>query len=178
MSGNWRTRRGAILIGAIMAVLALSLDQVTKTLLIAALPPPPGGIDVTPFFRLVAWWNRGVSFGFLASNEGWASYALSAVAALVLIGLVLWLGRSERPLLAVAQGLVIGGAIGNVVDRLRFGAVFDFLYFHAGAYDFPAFNVADSAITVGVALLLWDGLFGGGNRAKTSGKASVEDTAP
>jgi len=78
----------------------------------------------------------------------------------------------------VAQGLVIGGAIGNVVDRLRFGAVFDFLYFHAGAYDFPAFNVADSAITVGVALLLWDGLFGGGNRAKTSGKASVEDTAP
>jgi signal peptidase II len=174
MSGNWRTRRGAILIGAIMAVLALILDQVTKTLLIAA-PPPPGGIDVTPFFRLVAWWNRGVSFGFLASNEGWASYALSAVAALVLIGLVLWLGRSERPLLAVAQGLVIGGAIGNVVDRLRFGAVFDF---HAGAYDFPAFNVADSAITVGVALLLWDGLFGGGNRAKTSGKASVEDTAP
>jgi signal peptidase II len=156
----------------------LVLDQLSKTLLIAALPSPPGGIDVTPFFRLVAWWNRGVSFGFFASNEGWASYALSAVAALVLIGLVLWLGRSERPLLALAQGLVIGGAIGNVVDRLRFGAVFDFLYFHAGAYDFPAFNVADSAITIGVALLLWDGLFGGGNRAKTSGKSSLEDTAP
>jgi signal peptidase II len=171
------TRRRAFLIGGIMAALALILDQGTKTELIAILPGPPGGIDVTPFFRLVAWWNRGVSFGFLSSNEGWTSYALSAVAALVLIGLVLWLGRSERPLLAVAQGLVIGGAIGNVVDRLRFGAVFDFLYFHAGAYDFPAFNVADSAITVGVALLLWDGLFGGGNRAKTSDKASFEDTA-
>ena len=178
MNGNWSTRRGAILIGALFAVLALIVDQVTKTLLIAAVPSPPGGIDVTPFFRLVAWWNRGVSFGLFASDQGWASYALSGVAALVLIGLVLWLGRSERPLLAVAQGLVIGGAIGNVVDRLRFGAVFDFLYFHAGPYDFPAFNLADSAITVGVALLLWDGLFGGPNRAKTGGNRSLEDTAP
>jgi signal peptidase II len=172
------TRRRAIAIGALIALVAIVLDQASKTYLIATLLNPPHTMDITGFFRLVPWWNRGVSFGLLASDQGWASYALSGVAALVLIGLVLWLGRSERPLLAVAQGLVIGGAIGNVIDRLRFGAVFDFLYFHAGPYDFPAFNLADSAITLGVALLLWDGLFGAGNRAKNAANPSIEDTAP
>jgi signal peptidase II len=171
-------RRRAIVVATLLALVVIALDQASKTLLIAALADPPRAIEVTSFFRLVPWWNHGVSFGLLASDQGWASYALSGLAALVLIGFVLWLGRSDKPILALAQGLVIGGAIGNVIDRLRFGAVFDFLYFHAGPYDFPAFNLADSAITMGVALLLWDGLFGGGNRAKTSANQSLEDTAP
>jgi signal peptidase II len=170
-------RRRVIVIGAVMALVAIVLDQASKTYLIATLPEPYG-LAVTGFFQLVRWWNHGVSFGLLSSDEGWSSYALSGLAAVVLIVLVLWLGRSDKPLLAVAQGLVIGGAIGNVIDRLRFGAVFDFLYFHAGAYDFPAFNLADSAITVGVALLLWDGLFGAGNRAKNTADPSIEDIAP
>jgi signal peptidase II len=89
------------------------------------------------------------------------------VALAVVAGLLWWLGRMERPLPALAIGLVVGGALGNVIDRLRFGAVVDFLDVHAAGWHWPAFNLADSAITVGVAGLVIDGLFGGPDRDKT-----------
>jgi signal peptidase II len=89
-----------------------------------------------------------------------APYLLAGFAVLVAGMLGIWLSRVKAPLPALGLGLVIGGALGNVVDRLRFGAVVDFLYFHYAGWGWPAFNLADSAITVGVALLLLDGLFG------------------
>jgi signal peptidase II len=98
-----------------------------------------------------------VSFGFLTLDAGWTRWALSAFSIAVAAGLAVWARRVERPLLAIAVGLIMGGAVGNVVDRVRFGAVTDFIDF--SELYFPwVFNLADSAITVGVALLLWDSL--------------------
>jgi len=125
-------------------------------------------VGLTGFFSLVPVWNRGVSFGILAARDGSTAWLLSGVALVVAVGLIAWLSRVERALLALSLGLVIGGALGNVIDRGRFGAVFDFLDFHVASWHWPAFNVADSAITVGVALLLLDGLLGGRGEPRNS----------
>ena len=107
-------------------------------------------------------WNRGVSFGMGNNSGGWNVVVFTAVAAVVGGMLVAWMARTSNRLILVALGLVVGGAIGNVIDRVRFGAVVDFLYVHIGAFDWwPAFNVADSAICVGAGLLIFDSLFGG-----------------
>ena len=104
-------------------------------------------------------WNRGVSFGMFNTASPYNAWVLSAIALGIVAALAVWLRRAGRPFLAAAIGLVMGGALGNVVDRLRFGAVFDFLDLHAVGYHWPAFNVADSAITVGAVLLVVDSLF-------------------
>lgn len=128
---------------------------------------PPREIVVTPFFNLVLAWNRGVSFSLFRSDASLAPYLLSAVAVAVVIALLVWLGRQHRFWPALGIGLVIGGALGNVIDRLRHGAVVDFLDFHAAGWHWPAFNLADSAITIGVAVLVVDGLFGRPDGGKT-----------
>lgn len=143
-----------------VAAAALVLDQVTKEWLLRLMAENPGGIRVTSFFDLVMVWNRGVSFGLFNSGDADAQrWILIALSLVIVAVLVVWLWRANTPLLAVAIGLVIGGAIGNVVDRLRFGAVADFLSFHLGEYYWPAFNVADAAIVCGVGLLLLDSLW-------------------
>lgn len=112
---------------------------------------------LTPYFDLVLTCNRGISFGLLSGTAiGDAIFATTAV--VVIVGLLFWLSRVRDGLLAIGLGLVVGGAIGNVVDRLRLGGVIDFLYFHAGSWYWPAFNLADSAICLGVAAMLIDGL--------------------
>jgi signal peptidase II len=116
-------------------------------------------VPVTDFFNLVVVWNRGVSFGLFAGHDDMIRWALSGLAIVVSVVLAVWLFRTRDCLVALGLGCVIGGALGNVVDRVRFGAVFDFLDFHAFGYHWPAFNVADSGIFVGVAALLVDGLF-------------------
>jgi len=98
--------------------------------------------------------NRGVSFGMLSADHPATPWILSAFALAVIAGFILWTRYDLRPFNAVAVGLITGGALGNVVDRLRHGAVTDFLDFHAGGYHWPAFNIADSAIFLGVMLLL------------------------
>ena len=124
---------------------------------------PPRIIPVLPIFNIVLVHNTGVSFG-LFGDAG--QYVLSAVALAVCGGLIWWLRGAETRLLAIGIGAIIGGALGNVIDRVRLGAVVDFLDFYIAGYPhFPAFNLADSAITVGVCLVLVDGLFAG--RAKT-----------
>ncbi|HYE49949.1 MAG TPA: signal peptidase II [Azospirillaceae bacterium] len=155
--------------GLRVAALAVILDQASKWwILSAALPCLSGttgpdcelnspSIYVTPFFNLVMAWNRGVSFGMFAHEADVMPYVLVAVALAIVGVMVVWLKRTDRMFQAVSIGAVIGGAIGNVVDRLRFGAVADFLDVHAFGWHWPAFNVADSFITVGVALLLLDG---------------------
>ena len=126
---------------------------------------------VTGFFDLILTCNRGVSFGLLNRGAAISALVFAAAALAIVAVLVYWLCRVQRAVLAIAIGLVIGGAIGNVVDRLRFGAVVDFLCFHAGSWYWPAFNLADSAISVGVAAMLLDSLLlrGGEQQAKGRG---------
>ena len=146
-----------------MALVAITViaDQATKEFLLRYFLK--GGEIVTVidgFFRLVSVWNPGVSFGFLGGDKALPPWVLSVVAVAVCIGLLMWLRRIDRPLTGWGIGLVMGGAIGNVIDRARWGAVFDFADFHVGQWHWPAFNVADSAIVVGVGLMLIDSLIG------------------
>jgi len=116
-------------------------------------------VEITSFFNLVLTYNTGAAFSFLAGAGGWQRWFFTAVAAVISIVLVAMLRRPHRDrLVPFALSLVLGGAIGNLIDRLALGHVVDFLQLHAGGYYWPAFNVADSAISVGVVLLLWDGI--------------------
>ena len=116
-------------------------------------------VDLTSFFMLVMAWNRGASFGFLNGASEWVGWGFTALAAIVSGVLLVWMSRADNKLLVIALGLIAGGAIGNAIDRIRLGAVADFLYFHWGDWYFPAFNLADSAITVGAVLLAVESLF-------------------
>lgn len=114
-------------------------------------------VEVLPFFNIVMVWNQGVSFGMLGG--GVAPLALVGLALLITGVFGVWLTRTTRWVEAVACALVIGGAVGNIVDRLRFGAVADFLDIHVAGYHWPAFNLADSCITLGILVVLFDALF-------------------
>lgn len=154
-------------IGLAVAAAVLVLDQATKLYFYDLLVNDGHRlIEVLPFFNLVTVRNYGISFGLFNSGSPEASIVFVAVALVIVIALAVWLRSATQPLIAVALGLVIGGAIGNVVDRVRLGAVFDFLDFHAFGWHWPAFNVADSAITIGVALLCIDSLFAGKRSVK------------
>ena len=145
----------------ILIVATLLADQLSKEWLLRYLTKVGAVVPVIDdFFRLVIVWNRGVSFGLLGGDRALPAWILSAVAIAVCIGLFVWLRRTDRALTGGGIGLVIGGAIGNVVDRARWGAVFDFADFHVQQWHWPAFNVADSAIVVGVGLMLIDSLTG------------------
>jgi signal peptidase II len=144
-------------LGLAIAAAVAAVDQLVKWWIIDWLADPPGFVEVLPFFNLVMVWNRGVSFGLLGDAD-LAPYLMAGIAGLVVIVLVIWLAGVSERLLAASIGLIIGGALGNIVDRLVYGAVADFVDVHAGGYHWPAFNVADAAITVGVAVMLIDGL--------------------
>ena len=157
--------------GLALAGVVLILDQATKWLFYASLTglpfwgatpaplPRAPSVEVTGFFNLVTVWNFGVSFGMFNRGSAEAAWIFALVAAAITAALLVWLARSPPRIVATALGLVIGGAIGNVVDRLRFGAVFDFIDLHALGWHWPAFNIADAAISIGVVLLLVDALF-------------------
>ena len=147
-------------LGLAVAAVAVVLDQASKFFFHDLLVT--GGsraIEVLPFFNLVTVWNYGISFGLFNTGSAGGSVIFVGLALAIVVALLIWLRSVTAPLIAVALGLVIGGAIGNVIDRLRFGAVFDFLDFHVAGWHWPAFNVADSAICVGVFLLCIDALF-------------------
>lgn len=148
--------RWLLLSGVIVA-----LDQATKYAAVAALAGKPP-LEVTAFFNMVLVYNRGAAFSFLAGAGGWQREFFTGIA-LIASAWIIWLLRRhpQQTLFCLALALVLGGAIGNVIDRLMIGAVVDFLDFHAYGWHWPAFNVADSAITCGAALLIWDGIFGG-----------------
>ncbi|MEA3192441.1 MAG: signal peptidase [Betaproteobacteria bacterium] len=140
------------------ASLAIVLaDQLTKWLVLARFAPGERR-EVTEFFNLVLVFNKGAAFSLLADAPGWQTPVLVAFAvAAALIVSVLLIRSPGRRMFSAGLALILGGAIGNVVDRLRFGHVVDFLDLHAAGWHWPAFNVADSAITVGAALLILDG---------------------
>jgi signal peptidase II len=145
-------------LGTALAVVVL--DQLTKLAILAFVAGPAlGSLEtITPFFNIALTYNRGISFGLFNGGAGINAFIFSVMAAAIVAVLIYWLSRASSQLLAVAIGLIIGGAVGNVVDRLRLGAVVDFLDFHFGALHWPAFNLADSAICIGVAAMLLDSL--------------------
>ena len=154
--------------GLAVTVAVLLLDQLSKWAIAAYVAAPhcvtppvsqPGCAEpVLPFFNLTLVYNPGATFG-LGGTLG--PLILSGLAVAISVGLIVWLRRVDTLLLALALGGIIGGAIGNVIDRLRFGAVVDFLDFFLAGYHWPAFNIADSAIVVGVGLILIDSIFAG-----------------
>lgn len=160
-------RRVNLRVGLAVAGGVFVVDQASKWWIVEAVMKPPRLIEVTPFFNLVMGWNRGVSFGLLSSHAEAAAWGLTALALAISAGLVYWLAQVEKRCLALAIGLVIGGALGNVIDRIRYGAVADFLDFHAFGYHWPAFNAADTAISVGAALIVVDALFDGTKSPKS-----------
>ncbi len=143
------------------SVVLILLDQVSKAWLIdvmAARDFVP--LAMTPFFNLVMVWNPGVSFGLFGGDPAETRWILAAVNGVVSVFLFLWMRRAEGPWQRYALAAVIGGAIGNAIDRLHYGQVADFFDFHVAGWHWPAFNVADIAISCGVAILLLDSLFG------------------
>jgi signal peptidase II len=140
-----------------LAAAIIVVDQLVKWLVLARFAPGEG-LEVTGFFNLVLVFNRGAAFSFLAREAGWQTPLLVAFAfAAAAIVSVLIFRSPQKNLLCAALASILGGALGNVIDRLRFGHVVDFLDFHAVGWHFPAFNVADSAITIGAALLIAEG---------------------
>jgi signal peptidase II len=144
-------------LGLSLALLAFAADQAFKWWMlhevgIAASQP----IAVTPFFSLVLAWNRGVSYGWFAQSDGIGQFILIALSLLASAGLWVWLTRTLSPLTAASLGLIIGGALGNALDRIIYGAVADFFLFHAFGFSWYIFNIADIAIVAGVFLLIYE----------------------
>ena len=147
---------------AVAAVVAL-MDQLAKAWVVnffAAHAVDDRFVAVAPFLNLVLTMNRGMSFGLFNTGAAFNAAIFTVLAAIIVAGLLVWLARTEEALLVVAIGLVIGGAIGNVADRITRGAVVDFLDVHLGVWHWFSFNLADAAISVGVALMVIDGLRG------------------
>ena len=141
-----------------LAVLTIVLDQLSKWWVLSVFDlPSKGSVNVAGPFDLTMVWNEGVSFGMLRAEQDLTRWALVVFSLVVAAFLAVWARKIEKPLLAIAVGLVMGGAVGNAIDRARFGAVADFLDFKALYFPW-VFNVADSAIPVGVILLLLDSL--------------------
>lgn len=145
--------------GLITALVILVADQVSKWWILDVYRLPlRGSVEILPFFNLTMVWNRGVSFGLLAADGDLGRWLLVAFTLAVAGAVVWWLRSAEGWRMTLALGGILGGALGNIIDRVRFGAVADFVHLHAGGYSFYIFNVADAAISVGVALLFLDAM--------------------
>ena len=151
--------------GVVAALVTLVLDQASKLWLLYLFDiGHRGTVKVTPFFDLVLAWNIGISFGWFQNDGQIAQIALMLVKAVAVIALAIWMARSRTVLATVALGLIIGGAIGNAIDRFAYGAVIDFALFHVqiggNTFNWYVFNLADVAIVAGVAALLYDSFLG------------------
>jgi signal peptidase II len=153
--------------GLLIAVIACGLDQAVKLWLMHAFDlADRAPVAVTPFLDLLVTWNTGISYGLLQQQGALAQWALLAFKAAAVVFLWVWLARASSRLTAVALGLIIGGAVGNAIDRLHWPGVLDFLFFHVETATFSfrwyVFNLADTAIVAGVLGLLYESLRGGG----------------
>lgn len=152
-------------LGVIAAAITLVLDQVSKFWLVRVFDiAHRGTVKLTPFFDLVLAWNQGISFGWFQNDGPTAQIVLMAIKAVAVVVLGVWMARSQTALATAALGLIIGGAIGNGIDRLAYGAVVDFALFHVqigeNTFNWYVFNLADVAIVAGVAALLYDSFWG------------------
>lgn len=144
----------AFIVGLIIAIVTAFLDQYSKNYIFTMLLNKDlNQIQILPFFNLVRVHNFGVSFGMFSDIQ-YGQVILSIIAIVITILLLIWMWKAKKIYLVSALGLIIGGAIGNIIDRVLYGAVADFLDFHVGIYHWPAFNLADSAVFVGVAMIL------------------------
>lgn len=142
-------------IAFLVALSALALDQATKLVIVEFVMQPPREIPLLPFLNLILTYNKGVSFGMFADQLEEIPGIFGGIKILIVLGLLIWASVSRAHVEAVSLGLIAGGATGNIIDRLRDGAVTDFLDIYAGSWHWPAFNVADVAIVSGSVLLMW-----------------------
>ena len=140
--------------GIILSLCVVVFDQTSKFFIIEILADPPRVIPVTPFFNLALGFNRGVSFGLLGDLGPRGPLILSLLAVAIVGYFLYWLWKTKSFLESTGISLIIGGAVGNVVDRVRTGAVTDFLDFFVGSYHWPAFNLADAGIVAGAAIII------------------------
>lgn len=140
-------------------LILIFLDQVTKWWIINYIMQPIKILPITPFFNIVLTWNSGISFGIFSNQGSFSVIILSTLATLIVFFLAVWLMKAENKKLIIGLICIIGGAIGNIIDRVYHGAVIDFLDFHIKSYHWPAFNVADSCIFIGATLIILDSLF-------------------
>jgi signal peptidase II len=152
-------------LGLAAAVVALLLDQAVKLWLLFSYDlAEKGAVALTPFFDLVLVWNKGISYGLFQQEGDFGQWALLALKAIAVVLLWVWMARVPSRWSAASLGLIIGGAVGNAIDRLAYGAVADFAHFHITTatwnFSWYVFNLADVAIVVGVAGLLYESLFG------------------
>ena len=152
-AGKGAVRKARFVVWLMLALVVVLLDQASKSWIVATVEPNDG-FPVTDFFNIVFVYNRGAAFSFLSGAAGWQRWFFLALA----VGISIWIARliwqhAQENLQPTALALILGGAIGNAVDRISRGAVVDFLDFHYAGWHFWAFNVADSAITVGVVLM-------------------------
>ena len=148
-----------IVTGLVALLVVFLADQASKLWILQGLGLPQlGRVDLLPVLSLTMVWNAGVTFGLFKAGGDWGPLVLVAVAVAIVAALAVWLRRAETRLVALSLGAIAGGAIGNVLDRLRFGAVVDFIHIHVGTWSWYVFNVADAAIVCGVGALVLDGL--------------------
>lgn len=152
-------RPGRLLPGLAMLLAILAADQLSKWWVLYRLDlPERGQVVILPVLNFSMVWNHGVTFGLLNGFGHWGPVLLGGMAVAVVLALVAWMARADRWITSLALGAIAGGAIGNVIDRVRFGAVVDFIHAHIGPVSWYVFNVADAAICCGVAALLLEGL--------------------
>lgn len=155
--GKWRKPSVGWLL---VSLVVIGADQLTKFIVVDSLALHQR-VTVLPFLDMVRLHNTGAAFSLLAGGSGWQNWLFTGVALLVSAGVVWWMAhlpKQGKTALALGLALLLGGAVGNLIDRVMYGYVVDFILFHYQQWSYPAFNVADSAITCGVALVLFDGL--------------------
>jgi signal peptidase II len=140
----------------LMSIFILILDQATK-LLVTSYIPYESYIEISSFFKLVNFHNTGAAFSFLHNAGGWQRYFLIFITLIAVVWIIFMLMRNKHmPIISLSLLLILGGALGNLIDRIRLGYVIDFIYLHINSWYWPAFNIADSAICVGAGLLIYD----------------------
>mgnify|MGYP003294010319 CR=1 FL=1 len=137
----------------LLSVLVILLDQISKFLIQSTIFVGET-FSIVPFFNLVLTYNKGVSFSFLSSDSSYMPWFLALFSIFISILLVHWIQKEKEIKTRIGLTLILGGALGNAIDRIRIGAVIDFLDFYIGSYHWPAFNIADSAICIGVFFIL------------------------
>ncbi len=151
--------RKLALAGLGLALILFIADQVSKTLIRNYVLDQGGAVEVLPFFNLVYVWNEGVSFGMMQAGSPAGVYLLIGIAAAITALFLVLLIKSDHYVTAIGCGTIIGGSCGNIVDRVQYGAVYDFADVHALGYHWPAFNVADACVMIGIAIIAYDSLF-------------------
>jgi signal peptidase II len=166
-------------LGLVLALVTLALDQASKLYLLFGYDlPVREPLILASFLELIVVWNRGISYGLFQQDSELGRWVLLAVMIGAAFGLSVWMARATSRLLGASLGLIVGGAIGNAVDRIAYGAVFDFVHFHVGSFSWYVFNVADAAIVAGVVGLVYDALVLDKSRGGPAGSAQVPPAKP